>query len=75
MRLISVVLGAETEKEREELTARLLDYGFNAFVKELMLTKGDQVHNVEVPDGKKTITTAEVAEDLYVVYKKVQKAQ
>ncbi|HHU93150.1 MAG TPA: D-alanyl-D-alanine carboxypeptidase [Halanaerobiaceae bacterium] len=70
MRLISVVLGAETEKEREELTARLLDYGFNAFVKELMLTKGDQVHNVEVPDGKKTITTAEVAEDLYVVYKK-----
>lgn len=70
MRLISVIMGAETEKRREELTARLLDYGFNAFEKELILRKGEQVHNIEVPDGKKTVTTAEVAEDLYVVYKR-----
>ena len=63
-------MGAETEKRREELTARLLDYGFNAFEKDLILRKGEQVHNIEVPDGKKTVTTAEVAEDLYVVYKR-----
>lgn len=70
MRLISVILGAETEKDREELTARLLDYGFNAFEKDLILRKGEQVHNIDVPDGKKTVTSAEVAEDLYVVYKR-----
>ncbi|NLJ84580.1 MAG: D-alanyl-D-alanine carboxypeptidase [Halanaerobiaceae bacterium] len=70
MRLISVILGAETEKDREELTARLLDYGFNTFEKDLILRKGEQVHNIDVPDGKKTVTSAEVAEDLYVVYKR-----
>ncbi len=70
MRLISVVLNAETEKEREEVTARLLDYGFNAFNKELIISKGDEVQNIEVPNGKKTVTTAQAAEDLYVVVKR-----
>ena len=55
MRFISVILGAETEKDREELTARLLDYGFNAFEKDLILRKGEQVHNIDVPDGKKQL--------------------
>lgn len=70
MRLISVIMKGDTEKEREEATARLLDYGFNAFTKELILSKGDEVQNIEVPDGKKTITSAKVAEDLHVVIKR-----
>jgi len=70
MRLISVVMKADTEQEREEMTARLLDYGFNAFTKELVIKKGEKVQNIEVPEGKKTVTSAEVAEDLYVIYKK-----
>ncbi len=70
MRLISVVLDADTEKEREEVTARLLDYGFNAFDKELILSKGDEVQNIEIPGGKKTVTTAQVAKDLYVVIRR-----
>lgn len=70
LRLISVVLGSETEKGREEVTARLLDYGFNAFDKELLLSKGDSVQNIDIPDGKKTITSAEVADNLYVLVKK-----
>ena len=69
-RLISVVLGAETEKRREEVTSRLLDYGFNAFDKDLLLSKGDIVQNIDIPDGKKTVTSAEVADNLYVLVKK-----
>ena len=65
-RLISVILGAETELARGEITTRLLDYGFNSFRKELLVTEGEIVQNIEVPDGKKTVTTAEAARDLYV---------
>ncbi|MFP4662352.1 MAG: D-alanyl-D-alanine carboxypeptidase family protein [Halanaerobiales bacterium] len=70
MRLISVVMAADTEREREEATSRLLDYGFNAFNKELRISQGDEVQNIEVPNGKQTVTTAYAAEDLYVVIKK-----
>lgn len=73
VRLISVVLGCETEKDREEATTRLLDYGFNAFDKELLLAKGDLVQNIDIPDGKKTVTTAEAADNLYVLVKKGSK--
>ncbi|MFW6264617.1 MAG: D-alanyl-D-alanine carboxypeptidase family protein [Bacillota bacterium] len=65
-RLISVIFGANTEEERGEITTRLLDYGFNTFNKELIVSEGEKVRNIEVPEGSKTITTAEAAEDLYV---------
>ncbi len=70
IRLISVVMKADTEREREEMTARLLDYGFNAFTKELVIKKDETVQNIDVPEGKKTTTSAEVANDLYVTIKK-----
>lgn len=70
MRLISVVLNAQSEIGREEATVRLLDYGFNTFIKKLVAKKGDKVQNIEVPSGKKTVTTAEVAGDLHVLVKR-----
>lgn len=70
MRLISVIMKASSEKEREELTSRLLDYGFNAFISEVIVKKGEQVQNIEIPDGEKTITVAEVANDLKVIYQR-----
>lgn len=70
MRLISVIMRASSEKEREELTSRLLDYGFNAFISEVIVKKGEQVQNIEIPDGEKTITVAEAANDLKVIYQR-----
>ncbi len=70
MRLISVIMKASSEKEREELTSRLLDYGFNAFISEVIVKKGEQVQNIEIPDGEKTVTVAEVANDLKVIYQR-----
>ncbi len=70
MRLISVILKAKNEQEREELTARLLDYGFNRFGKQKVVAKGKKVHNIKVPNGKKTLTTGEMAKDLKVVIKR-----
>lgn len=74
MRLISVIMNANSEREREEVTARLLDYGFNTFSKELVIKKGAQVQNIEVPGGKKTVTVAEAANDLYVLVKRGTKS-
>ncbi|MFW5981394.1 MAG: D-alanyl-D-alanine carboxypeptidase family protein, partial [bacterium] len=62
-RLISVIFGAEDEADRAETTTRLLDYGFNTFNKELIVSEGEIVQNIEIPDGRKTDTTAEAAED------------
>ncbi|ACL70861.1 D-alanyl-D-alanine carboxypeptidase family protein [Halothermothrix orenii] len=73
MRLISVIMKGETEREREEATARLLDYGFNSFEKYIVLKKGHKVHNIEVPNGTRTSTVAETANDLKVVVKKGEK--
>jgi serine-type D-Ala-D-Ala carboxypeptidase (penicillin-binding protein 5/6) len=70
MFLISVIMKADSEKRREEATAKLLDYGFNAFKKKKVLNKGDKVHNIEVPDGTKTLTEAEVAADLNIMVQK-----
>ncbi len=70
MRLISVVLKAKSELEREELTARLLDYGFNRFTKKQLVKKGQEIHNISVPDGKKEFTTGMINNDLKVVVKR-----
>jgi len=70
MRLISVVLKAKTELEREELTARLLDYGFNRFTRKELANKGQEIQNISVPDGKKEFTTGIVSSNLEVVVKR-----
>jgi len=70
MRLISVVLKAKTELEREELTARLLDYGFNRFTKKELANKGQEIQNISVPDGKKEFTAGMISDDLEVVIKR-----
>ena len=67
MRLISVILDANSESTREEITTRLLDYGFNGFKKEIVIKKGKIVNNIEVPGGKKTVTTAKAAVNLPVI--------
>ncbi len=47
MRLISVVMGAESEKARFNETRKLLDYGFNSFEKRTILSA-----KTELPDLK-----------------------
>ncbi len=70
MRLISVVLKADSELEREELTTRLLNYGFNRFTKKTMVEKGQEIQNIEIPGGVKEFTTGVVNNDLQVVVKR-----
>lgn len=72
MRLISVVMKARSVKAREDLTAELLNYGFNRFTRKNYLDKGEEIKNISIPNGAKEYTTGEVAKDLAVVVKRGQ---
>ncbi len=69
MRLISVVLDAETDTEREKVTTDLLDYGFNNFIKNEIVVSDEVIENIQIPNGKKTVTTAKTAKDYSTVVK------
>ncbi|MFQ5848435.1 MAG: D-alanyl-D-alanine carboxypeptidase family protein [Candidatus Methylomirabilales bacterium] len=60
-RLIAVVLGARSERAREEIALRLLNYGFNNFHNVAFFSQGDRVKNLPVWKG---------TEDLLGVYAK-----
>lgn len=57
VRLISVVMGAKTERGRFEETRKLLDYGFNNFEKQVIVPAKstiDELPEVEIKKGKST---------------------
>lgn len=70
MRLISVVMKANSVKAREDLTAKLLNYGFNRFTQRNYLSEGEEIKNIKVPNGSKEFTTGVIEKDLAVVVKR-----
>lgn len=67
MRLISVILKADTEAERQELTTRLLDYGFNNFRQETLMSSDETIHNIDIPGSKDGTGSVKTTQDLNVV--------
>lgn len=70
MRLISVVMKSNSVQAREDLTAQLLDYGFNRFTRKNYLEKGETIQNINLKQGAKEFTTGEIEKDLAVVVKR-----
>ena len=64
-RLIAVVNGASSEKEREEDTKKLLDYGFYTLKKYKVFIRGEIVDNIPVLYGKEITVKARVNENIY----------
>jgi D-alanyl-D-alanine carboxypeptidase (penicillin-binding protein 5/6) len=62
MRLISVVMGAESQASRFNETRKLLDYGFNSFEKKTIVTA-----KTELPDVKTVFIRNGVKQDIPVV--------
>lgn len=65
-RLLSVILGAQSEKERETDAYALLTYGFNNFQAQKIGDKGDNHGTVRVYKGKGGKVNAVLPEDLSV---------
>jgi len=67
LRLISVVLRADNEEERQQLTTELLDYGFNNYSKSVLYEKDETIRNVTIPGSSAGEADVKVAEDLTIV--------
>jgi len=65
MRLISVVLGADTESIRRQATTELLDYGFNNYKLEKIFAGGDQIEGIEIEEGHPREISVRLSGTLY----------
>lgn len=66
MRLIAVVLGAETPRSRNEGAAKLLEYGFANFETHKLYSAGQEIDLARVWGGELEYAGLGLAEDIYV---------
>ena len=66
MRLISVVLGAGSEKIRAAESQRLLNYGFRFFRTSKIYSAGEKISDARIWMGKQKQISLGVADDLYL---------
>jgi D-alanyl-D-alanine carboxypeptidase (penicillin-binding protein 5/6) len=67
MRLISVIMGARSDKHRERETSRLLSWGFNHFVKGPIAVAGETIGAVPLDWGLEPEVTAVLADTVVAV--------
>ena len=65
-RLISIILGARSEKQRAEETQKLLTYGFRFFENIDIKKGGEALEKVRIWKGEENETTVAIAQDLIV---------
>jgi len=70
MRLISVVLGAKSEKQRSDASQELLEYGFRFYETHKLYDGGSVLAEARVWKGMKTTVPAGITDDLYVTIQK-----
>jgi D-alanyl-D-alanine carboxypeptidase (penicillin-binding protein 5/6) len=66
MRLIAVVLGAESPEVRADAGLTLIDYGFEHFETHKLYARGEPVSEARVWKGEPATASLGLAEDLYV---------
>lgn len=68
MRLISVVMGAETSDKRSSDTVNLLNYGFQSYQLQNVLTKDQELGTLSIRGAKKEKTSVFLKKDITEVY-------
>jgi len=66
---------AQTAYAMENDRKTILDYGFNAFSKQKIAVKGDQIQNIPIVESEDKVAVGEIAKDLYVMVKKGQEKE
>ncbi|MEG0641872.1 MAG: D-alanyl-D-alanine carboxypeptidase family protein [Clostridium sp.] len=74
-RMLSVIMGAPSWKERNAQAGELLDYGFSKFTSQKVVKKGDVVQEVKIPRGKPEIVKVIAKNDLIAVMEKGTKSK
>lgn len=70
MRLIAVVMGAKSGKERFNQTAKLFNYGFSNFANEKLLSQDEPLSTIKVKKSEVGQIEAYASEDFYGIIKK-----
>ncbi len=66
MRLISVIMGTTSEKERAEESMKLLNYGFRFYETHKLYSAGDNLSQAKVWKGEHNQLSVGLARDLYI---------
>lgn len=74
MRLIAVVMGAKSGKERFNQTAKLFNYGFANFSNEKLISKDKPISTIKVKKSKTSEVQAFAIEDFFGIIKKGEKS-
>ena len=73
MRLISVVMGTESERTRTEESQRLLNYGFRFYRTYKLYSAGENLHQVRVWKGARNQVQVALQKDLFVTIPRGQR--
>jgi len=74
MRVITVVMGAETPKERNATVSQLLDYAFNHFDTEKLYEKAEHVTSLELLKAEDKEINVVTSESISMIHKKGDEA-
>ncbi len=69
MRLLSVVMKAETSDLRSKDTVSMLNYGFNTYKLNVLLKKEDELGSIKIEKGKKENSKVYLKEDVTILSK------
>jgi D-alanyl-D-alanine carboxypeptidase (penicillin-binding protein 5/6) len=70
MRVVSVIMGAPTSKDRNAQMTKLLDYSFNQFHVKSLIKKGEKVNQLKISKGKQKSVDVVTKNPVTVVMKK-----
>lgn len=66
MRLVSVVMGAQSEKSRAQESQKLLNYGFRFYQTHRLYDQGEKIHEARIWGGKQDNLQLGLSSNLYV---------
>ncbi|MFD2762287.1 D-alanyl-D-alanine carboxypeptidase family protein [Lentibacillus juripiscarius] len=73
MRMISVVMGADTTKERNAAVSKMLDYAFNHYETENLYEKGETITTIDFLKAEQQTVDVTASESISTIHKKGEK--
>ncbi|WP_099158423.1 D-alanyl-D-alanine carboxypeptidase family protein [Virgibacillus ndiopensis] len=70
MRVVSVVMGAKTPKDRNEMVSQMLDYAYNHFATKRLFEKGQKITNLKMLKAENNNVNVVASESISTLYKK-----
>lgn len=70
MRVIAVVMGADSTKERNAQVSQMLDYAFNHFQTKKLFKKGDKITELNLLKAENKITDVVASESISTLYRR-----